>query len=169
MGEEGLPHRKSCVFDLYLDAWAKAQRGKIMKKAIEFDDKAELSFEYRENKDVLKENAVQVLVSADLSKLTAEDLLEWAYSAMVVSFQSKLRSKTPPTKNADGKYEWAVPARGTRSTQDPAKIEEQANKLVGKMDEAAKKHLVYTTLVSMGKSQAEATAISGYAPTEVKK
>jgi len=133
-------------------------------RTIEIKDQVELSFNYRNDASVLKENALEVKVVADLSKLSADDLLEWAYSAMVVSYQSKLRSKTPPTKNADGKYEWAVPSRGTRSTADPKKIEEAANKLLGKMTEDGKKELLYSTLVSLGKSVAEATAISGFSP-----
>lgn len=134
------------------------------KRTIEVGNGADLSFEFRANKDELKENAKQVLVHADLSKLTAEDILEWAYSAMVVSFQSKLRSKNPPKAEEDGSYKWSVPSRGTRSTQDPAKVAEAADKLLGKMGEDAKKELLFKTLTSMGKSVAEATAISGYTP-----
>jgi len=137
-----------------------------IKRTIEVVSEATLSFEYRENKDVLKDNAKNVLVKADLSKLSADDLMEWAFSAMVVSFQSKLRSKNPPKAEEDGSYKWSVPSRGTRSTQDPAKVEEQATKLLGKMDDNAKKHLLYSTLISMGKSEAEATVISGYTPAK---
>jgi len=169
-----------------------------IKRTIKVVSEATLSFEYRENKDVLKDNAKNVLVKADLRKLSADDLMEWAFSAMVVSFQSKLRSKNPPkavmfkaTLDAAGKeqkdangvvigewvpydptsgleamYLWSVPSRGTRSTQDPAKVEEAAAKLVSKMDDAAKKHMVYTMLISMGKSEAEATVISGYTPVK---
>lgn len=134
----------------------------LIMRTIEIKDSVELSFNYRNDASVLKENAVEVKVVADLSKLSAEDLLEWAYSAMVVSYQSKLRSKTPPTKNAEGKYEWSVPSRGTRSTADPKKVEEQAEKLIGKMSQEQKQHQMYNILISMGKSEAEAVAISGY-------
>lgn len=135
-----------------------------LKRTIEVATTATLVFDYRENKDVLKDNAKNITVVADFSKLSADDIMEWAFSAMVVSFQSKLRSKNPPKAEEDGTYKWAVPSRGTRSTQDPNKVEEQATKLLGKMDDNAKKQLLYNTLVSMGKSAAEATAISGYAP-----
>lgn len=137
-----------------------------IKRTIEVVSEATLSFEFRLNKDELKENAKQVLVKADLSKLSADDLMEWAFSAMVVSFQSKLRSKNPPKAEEDGSYKWAVPSRGTRSTQDPAKVEEAAAKLVSKMDDAAKKHMVFTMLISIGKSEAEAMVISGYTPVK---
>lgn len=135
-----------------------------LKRTIEVASKADLQFDFRMNKDELKENAKTVVVHADLSKLTADDLMEWAYSAMVVSYQSKLRSKNPPKAEEDGSYKWSVPSRGTRSTQDPAKIAESADKLLNKMGEDAKKELLFKTLVSMGKSPAEATAISGFAP-----
>ena len=135
-------------------------------RTIEVEENITLAFEYRENKDVLKDDAKNVLVKADLSKLAPADLMEWAASAMVVSFQSKLRSKNPPKAEEDGSYKWSVPSRGTRSTQDPAKVEEAAAKLVSKMDDGAKKHLVYTTLISMGKSEAEASVISGYTPAK---
>jgi len=135
-------------------------------RTIEIKDSVELSFNYRNDASVLKENALEVKVVADLSKLSADDLLEWAYSAMVVSYQSKLRSKTPPTKREDGKYTWAVPSRGTRSTADPKKVEEQASKLLGKMDEGAKKELLYKTLISLGKSETEAALISGHVATK---
>lgn len=136
----------------------------MAKKAIEIESEVTLAFEYRENKDQTKEQAKAVTVKADLSKLTAEDLMEWAHSAMVVSFQSKLRSKNPPKAEEDGSYKWSVPSRGTRSTQDPTKVAEAADKLLNKMGEEAKKELLFKTLTSMGKSVAEATAISGYTP-----
>ena len=138
-------------------------------RTIEVEENITLAFEYRENKDVLKDDAKNVLVKADLSKLAPADLMEWAASAMVVSFQSKLRSKNPPKAEEDGSYKWSVPSRGTRSTQDPAKVEEAAAKLVSKMDDGAKKHLVYTTLISMGKSEAEAAVISGWTPAPAAK
>lgn len=134
------------------------------KRTIEVANSATLVFDFRMNKDELRENAKSVTVLADLSKLSADDVMEWAYSAMVVSYQSKLRSKNPPKAEEDGSYKWSVPSRGTRSTQDPAKIAESADKLLNKMGEEAKKELLFKTLVSMGKSQAEATAISGFAP-----
>lgn len=148
--------------------WLRHQRRLVMasenKRTIEVGNGAVLSFDFRMNKDELRENAKTVTVNADLSKLTAEDILEWAYSAMVVSFQSKLRSKNPPKPEEDGSYKWSVPSRGTRSTQDPTKVAEAADKILNKMDGEAKKELLYKTLVSMGKSAAEATAISGFAP-----
>jgi murein L,D-transpeptidase YafK len=131
-------------------------------RTIEIKETVELSFNYRNDASVLRENALEVKVVADLSKLSADDLLEWAYSAMVVSYQSKLRSKTPPVKGEDGKYKWAVPSRGTRSTADPVKVEEAATKLLAKMTPEQKSHQMYNILISMGKSVAEATAISGY-------
>ena len=111
--------------------------------------------------------------------------MEWAYSAMVVSYQSKLRSAKPPVcekapkLDAEGNavldykgqpvlvdvpntYAWAVPSRGTRSTADPKKLEEAASKLIGKMDDSAKKELMYNMLIGMGKTEVEALTISGY-------
>lgn len=141
-----------------------------MKKAIEIENAVKLQFDFRMNKDELRENAKSVVVEADLSKLSAGDLMEWAHSAMVVSFQSKLRSKNPPKAEEDGSYKWSVPSRGTRSTQDPAKVSEAADKLLAKMSPEQKAHQMYNILISMGKSAAEATAISGYTvPAEAKK
>lgn len=145
----------------------------MAKRTIEVEDKAVLEFAFRPDANTLRENAKSVKVNIDLSKLSAEDLLEWAYSAMIVGFQSKLRSKNPPELEKDSEtgtfmYKWTVPSRGTRSTTDPKKIEEAASKLLSKMDESGKKELLYKTLISMGKTEAEATAISGYAkPTAV--
>lgn len=136
------------------------------KRTIEVGNGATLQFDFRMNKDELRENAKTVTVHADLSKLTAEDILEWAYSAMVVSYQSKLRSKNPPKAEEDGSYKWSVPSRGTRSTQDPAKIAESADKLLNKMSAEGKAELLYKTLLSMGKIAAEATAISGFTPAK---
>ena len=128
------------------------------KRSIEIPNAEVLVFAYRENKDVLKENAVPVKVAIDLSKLTADDLLEWAYSAMVVSFQSKLRSKNPAKAEEDGSYKWTVPSRGTRTIADPAKLEEKADKAVKAMSSEAK----YNFLIKQGVPADMATTISGY-------
>jgi hypothetical protein len=153
-------------------------------RTIEIPNTESLTFAYRADKDVLKENAVNVTVKVDLSKLTADDILEWAFSAMVVSFQSKLRSKNAPAKakvqdvdaegnpvvDADGKpvmidadfYTWAVPSRGTRTVSDPTKIDESAKKLVAKMGPEQK----YNLMVQMGVEKGVASAATGFTPKE---
>jgi len=136
------------------------------KRTITIPNEEKLVFSYRADKDVAKDGAKEVTVLVDLSKLTDSDILEWAFSSMVVSYQGKLRSKNPPKAEEDGSYKWSVPSRGSRTVADPAKIAEAANKLVDKMGEEQKKELLYHTLVSMGKSAAEATAISGFTPVK---
>lgn len=139
-----------------------------MPKTINMPDTVELTFTYRTDGTKDKSEAITASVICDLSGLEEKDLLEWAYSNMIIGYQSKLRGKKPPTAIEEGenkgKYAWKVPARGSRTVADPAKVNEAAGKLLEKMDESAKKELLYKTLVSMGKSPTDATAISGYAP-----
>ena len=134
-----------------------------MSKTIEVPTTETLAFEFRMNKDVLRDNAQKVQVEVNLDKLTAADLLEWAFSAMVVSYQSKLRSQKPPVIGEDGKYHWDVPSRGTRSIADPAKVEEAATKLLGKMSAEQKYHFLIN---SAGLSAAMASAATGFEPAK---
>lgn len=123
-----------------------------------------LEFTYKMSKDSTEEKTCKLVV--DMSSLTTDQVLEWAFSAMVVSFQGKLRGKTPPTPEADGSYKWAVPARGTRLVADPAKMLEKATELVNKMNPELK----YNMMIQLGLTAAMASAATGFTPpVEVKK
>lgn len=128
------------------------------KKTIEIPASEKLSFTFRNDNQQDRSSAKEVTLNVNLGKLSAEDLLEWAYSAMIVSYQSKLRSKNPPKPEEDGSFKWDVPSRGTRSVADPAKLEEQANKLVDKMGPKEKYHL----MVKMGVDKDMAASMTGY-------
>jgi len=128
------------------------------KKTIEIPNTEKLSFTFRTDNQQDRSAAKEVALLVELEKLGADDLLEWAYSAMIVSFQSKLRSKNPPKAEEDGSYKWTVPSRGTRSVADPAKLEEQANKLVDKMGPKEKYHL----MIKMGVPAETASAMTGH-------
>lgn len=126
------------------------------KRMVEVKNQETLEFTFKMNKDATEELKAKVVV--DLSSLTGEQILEWAYSAMVVSYQSKLRGKTPPVKNAEGNYTWAVPARGTRLVADPAKQQEKALDTISKMSPAVK----YQTFLALGMEDSVARLASGY-------
>ena len=132
------------------------------KKTIEIPATEKLSFTFRTDNQQDRSAAKEVALLVELGKLGADDLLEWAYSAMIVSFQSKLRSKNPPKAEEDGSYKWTVPSRGTRSVADPAKLEEAANKLVDKMGPKEKYHL----MVKMGVDASMAAQMTGYKEEE---
>ncbi|KKR36004.1 MAG: hypothetical protein UT69_C0037G0013 [Candidatus Yanofskybacteria bacterium GW2011_GWE1_40_10] len=132
------------------------------KKTIEIPNSEKLSFTFRTDNQQDRSAAKEVALLVELGKLGADDLLEWAYSAMIVSFQSKLRSKNPPKAEEDGSYKWTVPSRGTRSVADPAKLEEAANKLVDKMGPKEKYHL----MVKMGVDASMAAQMTGYKEEE---
>lgn len=150
------------------------------KRTIEIPNVQNLEFEYKMNKD--DESSKKAKLVVDLSKLSADQLLEWAYSAMVVSFQGKLRGKKAPVlekvavTDAEGKpvlgedgkpamkdgdtYKWEVPARGTRLVADPKQVEEKASELLAKMSPEAK----YNLLIKMGTPAAMAEGITGFKP-----
>lgn len=113
-----------------------------------------LTFKWRKDQSVERKDAKEVTVLCKFDKLTNEDMLEWAYSAMDVAFQGKLRAKTPPAiaLDKDGKpfadhdYEWVVPARGTRTVASAAKAVENLGKVVDQMTLEMK----YQLFIKMG-------------------
>lgn len=135
------------------------------KRTIEIPTKVTLEFSYRMDKEQDRSQAKTAKVKVDLSGLSAEDFAEWAFSNMVIGYQGKLRSKNPPVPGEDGTYEWKVPARGTRSTMDPAKVEEAADALLKKMTPEMKFHL----LVKQGVPEVMARTVAGLPAAEVKK
>ena len=120
----------------YLFNVSNEQTKEPIMRNVEVKDIETLEFSFKMDKSSTEELKAKVVV--DLSQLTGEQILEWAFSAMVVSYQSKLRGKNPPAVGEDGAYKWSVPARGTRLVADPAKQQEKALGVLGKMDAETK-------------------------------
>jgi hypothetical protein len=80
---------------------------------------AKVSFSLKQDKD--DKNPVRCEVTLDLSKHTAEELLERVAADVVIDLQRRLRSGKVKLEDVNGKT-WEVPSPGTRTRNtDPVK------------------------------------------------